>query len=344
MRPSLRCSLVAFILALAATPVSADEDVAAFYRGKTLQLTNAFAEGGLYSTLARLMVNHFPRHVPGKPNAIPIFMPGAGGLRQMNHLYNAAPKDGTVIGLMYDNIPITQVLQPDDNLKFDTRRFAALGSLGRGEAGLVGILKRTGIATIDDARKKESTFGATGTSSAKYNIPNIMNRLFGTRFKLIPGFPTKSQMYLAMERGELDGIYGAAEVIQESRPQWIAERQLNWLAQLNDVRAPDFPDVPLLQELAPAPLDKAAFKLLGLARVPGKMLIAPPDVPPARVAALREAFVAMLRDEAFIADVAKTTQKLEPRTWQDAERIIRETVDTPSDVVAHARELLKVAN
>jgi hypothetical protein len=262
----------------------------------------------------------------------------------MNHLYNAAPKDGTVIGLMYDNIPITQVLQPNENLKFDTRRFAALGSLGRGEAGLVGILKRTGIATIEDARKKESTFGATGTSSAQYYIPIIMNRLFGTRFKLIPGFPTTTHMYLAMERGELDGIYGAAEVIQESRPQWIAERQLNWLAQLNDVRAPDFPDVPLLQELAQSPLDKNAFKLLGLARVPGKMLIAPPDVPPARIAALREAFMAMLHDEAFIAEVAKTTQKLEPRTWQDAERVIRETVDTPSDVVAHVRELLKAAN
>src|SRR5215210_6088512 len=134
-------------------------------------------------------------------------------------------------------------------------------------------------------------------------IPIIMNRLFGTRFKLIPGFPTTTHMYLAMERGELDGIYGAAEVIQESRPQWIAERQLNWLTQLNDVRAPDFPDVPLLQELAQSPLDKNAFKLLGLARVPGKMLIAPPDVSPARVAALREAFVAMLHDEAFIAEI-----------------------------------------
>ena len=138
MRLSLRCGLIALVLAFA-TPACADEDVAAFYRGKTLQLTNAFAEGGLYSTLARLMTNHLPRHIPGRPNAIPIFMPGAGGLRQMNHLYNAAPKDGTVIGLMYDNIPITQVLQPDENLKFDMRRFAALGSLGRGEAGLVGI-------------------------------------------------------------------------------------------------------------------------------------------------------------------------------------------------------------
>jgi tripartite-type tricarboxylate transporter receptor subunit TctC len=262
-----------FLLALAlglASPACADEDVATFYRGKTLQITNAFAEGGLYSTLTRIVASHLPRHIPGKPNAIPIFMPGAGGLRQMNHLYNAAPKDGTVIGLMYDNIPITQVLQPDENLKFDARRVAALGSLGRGEAGLVAILKRTGIATIEDARKKESTFGATGTSSAQYYIPVIMNRLFGTRFKLIPGFPTTTHMYLAMERGELDGIYGAAEVIEESRPQWITEGQLNWLAQLNDVRASNFPDVPLLQELAHSPLDMMPSSCSASRACPGK--------------------------------------------------------------------------
>jgi tripartite-type tricarboxylate transporter receptor subunit TctC len=336
-------AFAAFAL-MAATSAAADDDVAGFYRGKTLQVTNAFAEGGLYSNLARLIVQHLPRHIPGKPTAIPQFMPGAGGLRHLNHLYNAAAKDGTVIGLMYDNMPITQVLTTDDSVKFDARRFAALGSLGRGEPGLVGVLKRTGIATVEDARRKEAVFGATGTTSAQYYIPAIMNRLFGTRFKLIPGFPTTTHTYLAMERGEVDGIYGALETILESRPQWIAERQFNWLAQLNDVRAGEFADVPLLSELAQAPLDKAAFRLLALARVPGKPLLLPPEVPPARVAALRAAFAELVRDEAFIADVARTTQKLEPRTWQDAERVIRETVDTPPDVVAHVQELLKTTN
>ena len=331
-------------LAFVVTPAVADEDVAAFYRGKTLTITNAFAEGGLYANLARLIALHMPRHIPGRPNAVPQFMPGAAGLRHMNHLYNAAAKDGTVIALMYDNMPITQVLTADDTVKFDARRFSALGSLSRGEPGIVGVLKRAGIATMEDAKRKESVFGATGTSSAQYYIPAVMNRLFGTRFKLIPGFPTTPATYLAMERGEVDGVYGAVETILENRPQWIAEKQFNWLAQLNDVREGEFADVPLLEELAQAPIDKAAFRLLALARVPGKPLLLPPEVPAARVAALRDAFSALLRDPAFIADVAKTTQKLEPRTWQDAERVIRETVNTTPDVVAHVRELLKVAN
>ena len=349
MNPLLpRRNFVALVMAvlstLTAPAAAADEDVAAFYRGKTLTITNAFAEGGLYSNLARIITHHLPHYIPGRPNAVPQFLPGAAGLRQMNLLYNAAPKDGTALGLMYDNIPIAQVLTTDGSIQFDARRFSALGSLSRGEPGLVGVLKRTGIATIEDARRKVAVFGATGTTSAQYYIPAIMNKLFGTRFKLIPGFPTTPQTYLAMERGEVDGIYGAIETIIESRPQWIAEKQFNWLAQLNDIRAGEFADVPLLEELADKPIDKAAFKLLALARVPGKPVLLPPDVPPARVAALREAFAAMLRDDAFIADVARTTQKLDPRTWQDAERVIRDTIDTPPDVVARVRELLNIAN
>jgi tripartite-type tricarboxylate transporter receptor subunit TctC len=336
----LRNGLIAFAL-LWPAQAFAQEDVAAFYRGKVIQVTNAFGEGGLYSTLARLLAEHLPRHLPGRPGGIPQFMPGAGGIRQMNFLYNAAPKDGTVIGLMYDNIPITQVLQPDESLRFDARRFGVLGSLGHGEAGLVGVLKRTGVATLDDARRQPTVFGATGTSSAQYYIPQIMNRLFGTRFKLIPGYKTTTEMYLAMERGELDGIYGAPEVILESRPDWINERQFNWLAQLNDVRSPGYEDVPLLQELATAPTDQAAFRLLALARVPGRVVVAPPDLPPTRLAALRTAFTEMLADPQFIDALAHTTQPLEPRTWQDAERVIRDTIDTPPEVVARVHELLK---
>jgi tripartite-type tricarboxylate transporter receptor subunit TctC len=259
-----------------------------------------------------------------------------------NYLYNVAPKDGTTIGLMYDNMPTTQVLEADQNIKYDARKFAALGSLNKGETGLVGVLKRTGIATVDDAKHKVSVFGATGTTGGQYTVPMVMNRLLGTRFKLIPGFKTTAEIYLAMERGEVDGIYGAYEVIAQVRPTWIAEKRFNWLAQLYDKRAADFPDVPLLQELAKNDLDKGALKFLALARIPGKIFIAPPGVPPERLAALREAFTRMLNDEAFKADFAKTTQDLEPRSWQDAEQVIRETVETPPKVVSYVRELMAV--
>ena len=340
----LRCGFLALALALCANAARADDGVASFYKGKTLQVLNAFGQGGQYSVLARLVAIHLPRHLPGQPGGVPQFMPGAAGLLQTNFLYNSAPKDGTAIGLMYDNMPTTQVLEAEQNVKYDARRFSALGSLNKGETGLVGVLKRTGIASVADARQKMSVFGATGTGGGQYTVPNVMNKLFGTRFKLIPGFKTTAEIYLAMERGEVDGIYGAYEVIAEVRPDWMAEKRFNWLAQLYDVRAPDFPEVPLLQELAQKDIDKGALQFLALARIPGKIFIVPPGVPPARLAALREAFVAMLHDDAFLSDLAKSTLTLEPRSWQDAERVIGETVDTPPEVVTYVRDLLRVAN
>ena len=328
------------MMAMSAPSAFADDEVAGFYGGKTIRVINAFGQGGQYSNLARLVSIHLPRHIPGAPGGVLQLMPGAGGLLQANYLYNAAPKDGTVIGLMYDNTPGAQILETPETVKYDARGFSALGSLNKGESGVVGVLKRAGVATFEDAKRVVSVFGATGTANGQYQIPNIMNKLFGTRFKLIPGFKTTAEIYLAMERGEIDGIYGGYEVMAEVRPDWIAERRFNWLAQLNDVRAADLPDAPLLQELAQNERDRVAFRFLALARVPGKAFIAPPGVPPARLAALRRAFTDMLSDAGFRSDIAKSTQKLDPRTWQDVERIIRETVETPPEIVAYVRTLL----
>jgi tripartite-type tricarboxylate transporter receptor subunit TctC len=327
---------------LAILPAGAED--AAFFRGKTIQFTSAFAEGGLYATVTRLVSEHLPRHLPGRPGGIAVSMPGAAGLRQMNHLYNVAPKDGSVIGLMYDNVPMSQAMQSDESIRFDARRFGVLGSVGRGETALISVLKRTGVATLDDARRIPVVFGATGTTSGQYYLPSILNRLFGTRIRIIPGYKTMAEILLSMERGELDGVSGAFEAILEGRPQWLAEGRFNHLAQLYDTRPAQFADVPLLQELAQAPIDQAAFRFLALARIPGKMLLVPPGVPAERLATLREAFASMVRDPVFVADLARTSQRLEPRTWQDAERIIRETIETPPEVVAHVRDLLKVAS
>jgi tripartite-type tricarboxylate transporter receptor subunit TctC len=335
-----RIVVTAWLLAI--LPAGADE--AAFFRGKTIQFTSAFAEGGLYATVTRLVSEHLPRHLPGRPGGIALSMPGAAGLRQMNHLYNVAPKDGTVIALMYDNVPMSQAMQSDDSIRFDARRFGVLGAVGRGETALISVLKRTGVASLDDARRIPVVFGATGTTSGQYYLPSILNRLFGTRIRIIPGYKTMAEILLSMERGELDGVSGAFEAILEGRPQWAAEGRFNHLAQLYDARPAQFADVPLLQELAPSPIDQAAFRFLALARIPGKMLLVPPGVPAERVAVLREAFASMVRDPVFVADVARTSQRLEPRTWQDAERIIRETIETPPEVVAHVRDLLKVAS
>ena len=183
-------------------------------------------------------------------------------------------------------------------------------------------------------------FGSTGSSGGAYVIPMIMNRMLGTHFKLIPGFKTTGHIFLAMDRAEVDGIYGAYEAVQLARPQWIAKNEINVLAQLHDIRAPELPDVPLLQELATNERDRAALRFLALARAPGKAFVAPPGVPPGRLAALRAAFEAMAKDQEFKTQLAKTEQVLDPRTWQDVTRIIQESVDTRPDIVVYVKELM----
>lgn len=143
-----------------------------------------------------------------------------------------------------------------------------------------------------------------------------------------------------MDRNEVDGIYGAYEAVQQARPQWLASNEVSWLAQLHDVRAPELPDVPLLQELATNERDRAALQFLALARAPGKVFVAPPGVLAERVAALRAAYSAMLKDVEFKAALAKSEQVLDPRNWQDAARIIRETVETKPEIVAYANEMM----
>src|SRR4051812_24470770 len=129
MLAGLRRALAACCLLVAVAPAHADDDVASFYKGRTIQLLNAFGQGGRYSVLARMVAQHLPRHLPGQPSGVVQLMPGAAGLLQTNYLYNAAPKDGSAIGLMYDSMPTAQVLEPESNVKYDARRFNALGSI-----------------------------------------------------------------------------------------------------------------------------------------------------------------------------------------------------------------------
>ena len=327
-------ALAAAIAAIfAAAPARAD-DVAAFYKGKTITVYNPFGEAGMYGTLVRLIAEALPRHLPGAPRGIPQFMPGGGGLKQANYLYNVAPKDGTAIGLMYDNTPTAQVTRGGRGVKYDARKFGVLGSVNRGEFAMLAAFKTTGIASFADAKTKQAALGATGVGSAQYIVPLVINRVLGTKFKLVPGYKSTAEIWLAMERGELTGIFTNYNTIAEARPQWVAEKRLNWLAQLADRRSAQFPDVPLLQELAADPLDKSVFSFLALRRIPGKILITPPGVPADRLAALRTAFVAVMHDAAFLDGLKNLRLDADPRTWQEAAQIIRETVETSPKVLA----------
>ncbi|MDA1325187.1 MAG: tripartite tricarboxylate transporter substrate-binding protein [Proteobacteria bacterium] len=335
---------IAALLAACAifAPATASADpVADFYKGRTITFINPFGASGSYGQMLRLLAKHMPGHIPGRPNGVTQFMPGGGGIKMTNYLYNIAAKDGSIVGLMYDNMPSAQVLRPDRGVKFDARKFGALGSFNRGEVGVLALWKKTGIASISEAKKKLGSLGSTGTGSAQYMVPNVVNKVLGTKFRLVPGYKSTGELFLAIEQGELSGVFTNYVTILQSRPEWIRDDRFYWLAQLGSERLPELKDVPLLDEIAATKEDKAVFTFLAKSRVPGKIVITPPGVPGDRLAALRAAFADTFRDKAFRAEVTKAGQTMEPRSWQDAASVIAETVETPAPVVKRVRDLIR---
>jgi tripartite-type tricarboxylate transporter receptor subunit TctC len=340
---SLRWVPAVVLLPLWLTTAQAAEDVAAFYAGKQLRVLAPFENNGGYGQLVRVIAAYLPKYLPGHPTGVPQYMPGAGGLRGTNYMATSAPRDGTVISILYDSMPATQVTDPSA-VRFDARRFAALGSLNKGDFGLITALKTAGVATIEEARKQELWFGATGTASAQFYVLQAVNKLLDTKFKIIPGYPSVAIQYLAMEKGELHGIFTNYTIMLLGRPDWFRDNRLNVLAQLGIERDARFSTVPLLQELTQDVQAKQIFEFLALSRVTGKAFFAPPDVPPDRLAALREAFAATLRDPEARDAILKLGQELDPRDWQTAQAVIDRTVDTSPEVVARVQELIKAGN
>jgi tripartite-type tricarboxylate transporter receptor subunit TctC len=268
-------------------------------------------------------------------------MPGGGGLQGANYLYNAAPRDGTVIGLLYDNMPTEQALGLNKLVKFDVRNFTVLGSLNKRETGLVGILKRAGISSVEDAKRKVAVLAATGTASAQYIVPNAMNRILGTRFKLIPGYKVITDSFLAMESGEADGLFTNYATLAQARPDWIAQNLMSFIAQSSDIRDPAFADVPLLDELTDDKVQREAFRFLAMSRVAGKMVVAPPDIPTDRAAALRKAFSDALKDPQLLRGMAKLNQQIEPRDAEAALNVLRQTVETDQAALSRVRDIMR---
>ena len=331
------CALVFIMTA----PEAVRADASSAFKGKTLTVYGPFSARGGYGALTRVLAANLGRHIAGQPRAIAKYMPGAGGLKQANHIYNIAPKNGLHIGLMYDGIPTAQVLHPKAGVKYDARKFGVLGSVNKGEFGVLGVFKSTGIKTLADAKKIQAITGSTGTASAQHYVPEIINEIFGTRFKQIPGYKGSGEIFLAMERGELTGIFTNYDTLLKRRPQWMKEGGLVWLAQSGFRRDPIFPNLPLLQELATKPADKAVFKFLVQSRIPGKIFITPPGVPADRLAALRTAFAATMKDPAFKKMMTKIKKQIDPRGWQEAAALIAATLKTSPEVVARVRKFVK---
>ena len=297
------------------------ESAADFYRGGQVDLYIGYSPGGGYDTYARVLARHIGRHIPGNPTVVPQNMPGAGSLTLANYLYNIAPKDGTAIGTFGRGLAMEPLLG-GGGTRFDATRFAWIGSMNN-EVSVCVSWHDSPVQTVADLATQELIVGGTGSGSDTHIFPVVLRNLLGLNIRLISGYPGGNDVLLAMERGEVDGRCGWSwATVLAVRPDWLAEDRINILVQMALAKHPDLPDVPLITDLARNDDERQAMELIFARQVMGRPYVAPPGVPAGRLDALRRAFDATLRDEAFLEDARRIDLELNPVSGEELDAVI----------------------
>jgi len=319
--PLLRLAAVLLIGAglTAAHPARA-QDV---YAGKEISIVLPTGPGGGWAFTAQLIAETMPKYIPGGPRIVPQFMPGASGVKMMNFLANAAPQDGTHLGLPLKDVATTQMMIAE--ARFDVRKFHWIGRVAPVRTTLV-VWHTAPATTVAAARLAEVIFAAQGKSDQSSMNPLFMNAIAGTRFRVVTGYRGSADAFLAMERGEAHGWSGAWDATASQRADWVREKKLVPLVQLSLTRAPDLPDVPLLMEYATGEEQRSMVDFMTAGAEIGRSLIAPPGVPAKNVAILRRAFAQAMTDEALIARAAKAKLAIEPLSGPEIATVVEKIV------------------
>ena len=334
MASTLRSLAAAALAALATVSGAGAQSVEEFYKKTQLSVYVGSGAGGGFDEIARVFSMHFVRHLPGQPTPIVKNMPGAGGLLNVNFMYAQAPRDGSAIAAPFNTVFMLPLFG-DPAAKFDARKFTWIGSLDK-QTGTCVVWHTSDIKTLADASKREVQVGATGVNATPAIFSNMMNTLFGTRFKVISGYTT-NEMRFALERGETEGVCGLAwQTYKAVQPGWIENKLIRPIAQMGLVKNKDLPDVPLAIEMLKDPVERKVFELVVLPQEFGRPFIAPPGVPADRAAAMIKAFAQTLTDPAFIADAAKIRLSLDPLTGEEIMRLLDAAHGAPKDVIDRA--------
>jgi tripartite-type tricarboxylate transporter receptor subunit TctC len=333
-----RAGILALVgISVAAVAARADP-VADFYHGRTLNLIIGTSSGNDYDFRGRLLARHLGRHIPGEPTIVPQNMPGVGGVKAANYLATIAPHDGTTLHMIMSNMMSSEAIGAQ-GVQFDTRKFFWVGNTTSTPNVTVSWYK-SGVTSIDQVKTRELIVGAPG-GTAGVIYATAMNGLIGTKFKIVTGYPGGNEVNLALERGEIDGRASNSWAAWKStHPDWVKEKKIIPLVQIGLKRVPDLADVPLLFELASNDMDRQVLTFLSADTGISRALVTAPDTPPERVAALRRAFDATVRDPEFLADADKSQMDIVPMTGEDAQKIADAIVNTPPAVVARAKLLL----
>jgi tripartite-type tricarboxylate transporter receptor subunit TctC len=328
--------LLALSLPVAAPAANGDDD---FYRGKTISLIIPIGPGGAYDTYARLVARHLGKGLPGNPVIIPRNMPGAGGTIASNYVYNLAPQDGTTLTIITSSFAMEQLFE-NPQIRYDARKFIAIGRL-LDTTSVIFFWHTSPIKTVDDLRERPSTVGISGVNEMPAARMRAMNRFLGMQMRLIPGYPSARDYVMAVEREETDGGTSTYIGLSQLFASYLREKKLNIVVQFGLTRDPNMPDIPTVIELTDDPEVRQIFSRLVSNDTIGRSLFTSPNVPPARVELLRIAFSKMLADPEFNAEAERLSLPLLPKSGEEMQKVVLDTLDVSPTTLAKIREVMK---
>ena len=329
-------ALIAAAALAATTSVACADPIEDFYRGRQIQLIIGVGEGGGYDLSARLAAMHLSRFIPGNPTIVPRNMPAAGSIAAAEYVYSLAPKDGTVLG-MFQPTYITEKIN-DTRRKYEYEKFTYIGRVD--SSVLVGLAWHDSpVQSVEDAKKTEVALAAVAAAGTSATMPWALNRILGTKYKVVMGYPSSAAMGLALERGEAQGIGSTSWDYLLTKREWLVEKKVRILYVIALQRFRDLPDVPTVMEIVDHPLDKNALKLISSTSSVGRALVAPPDNDKARTAALRAAFDKMAKDPEFLADAERRRLGSDTLDGQSLQDLVADVAAQPQEVIERMKEL-----
>jgi tripartite-type tricarboxylate transporter receptor subunit TctC len=323
---------------LCAAPIAAAADpVAAFYKGKTISLIIASGEGGGYDISGRLTARFLSKYIPGHPNIIAQNMPGASGMRAADYMYNVAAQDGTVISIPQPTLLLNKVVEPA--ARYEPQGFHWIGRLGALQT--YGVVWHTApVQSVEDAKRTELIMAAAQGPGTGSNVMMALNRLVGTKFTLVKGYKSVSESSLAMERGEVQGISSTSWEFLESKG-WIQGNNVKVLYVIGMTRSPKIPLVRTLAELTSSDADRVVMNSIANASDIGRSIFAPPNVPAERVAALRTAFQALVRDPEFVRESERRNVALEALAGDVLQAMVNQSMNLTPELVERIRQTIR---
>jgi len=329
-------------LFLATSGASATEDVASFYKGKTIRLVVGAAAGGGYDAYARLIARFMPKYIPGNPTIVPSNMPGGGGNIAATFIYSVAPKDGTAFAAILPGTITDQLLQNRENARYDPTKLIYLGS-ANSEVNMCYVRTDTGITSLRDLQSQEVIIGASTEGGSTRDQPTVQKNLIGSKFKIVTGYPGTREIFLAIEKNEVSGICGIGlPSFMTLRPTWLKDGFMRIISQDNAKGDPKITaaGVPLTVEFAQTPQDRQVMELIYSQQNFGRPYILPPGVPDDKVAALREAFMRTLEDQELLASAEAMKLDISPVSGAALQKQIQDSYSMPGEIIERARKAL----